>query len=80
MIKPYLKNEHNATIVEVEDFGVIRLDSLPIEVRKDEKGHYEIGWALTHKDGEEIHVLSEYGGKSPLDFGGRYLGVIQEVE
>jgi ribosomal protein S6 len=80
MIKPYFKNENNATIVEVEDFGMIRLDKLPIDVRKDEKGHYEIGWVLTYKDGKEEHVLSEYGGKSSFDFGGRNLGVIREIE
>lgn len=80
MIKPYFKNESNVTVVEVEDFGVIRLDNLPIEIRKEKKGHYEIGWVLTHKNGEEVHVLSEYGGNSAFDFGGRELAVVREIE
>ncbi|MET3658471.1 hypothetical protein [Sporosarcina psychrophila] len=80
MIKPYFKNKHDATVVEVEDFGVIRLDNLPVRVREDRKGKYEIGWVLTHKEGKEEHVLSEYGGRSSFDFGGRNLGVVREIE
>jgi hypothetical protein len=80
MINPYYKHEHNATVVEVEDFGVINLGDLPIKIRLDEKGRYEIGWAHTFKDGIDTYVLSEYGGKSSLDFGGRNLGVIREIE
>ncbi len=80
MIKPYLKSEHNATVVEVEDFGVIRLDELPIRVREDEEGRYEIGWVCIHKNEKAEYVLSEYGGRSSLDFGGRNLGVIRKIE
>lgn len=79
MIKPYFKHEHNATAIEVEGFGVISLDALPTVVRKNEKGKYEIGWCLTHVDGKEVYVLSEYGGMSSFDFGGRQLGVIREI-
>ncbi|WP_158512588.1 hypothetical protein [Rummeliibacillus stabekisii] len=43
-------------------------------------GHYEIGWVLTRIDNEENYFLSEYGGKNSLDFGGRILGVIREIE
>ncbi len=80
MIKPYFKHEHNSTEVEVEDFGIINLSNLPIQVRLEEKGHYELGWVATNKDGKNVYVLSEYGGRSSMDFGGRGIGVIQEIE
>jgi hypothetical protein len=80
MIKPYYKHKHNATVVEVEDFGIINLEELPIRIRLEEKGRYEIGWAHTYENGMDIYVLSEYGGRSSFDFGGRELGVKREIE
>lgn len=78
MIKPYFKQESNVKLVEVEDFGIIDLTKLPIEVRTEDKGYYQIGWV--NVSGEDVYVLSEYGGRSSMDFGGRELGVIKEVE
>lgn len=80
MIKPYFKHEHTAIEVEVEDFGVIKLSNLPIEVRLEEKGKFEIGWVMTHKDGKDAYILSEYGGRSAMSFGGRSLGVLREIK
>lgn len=80
MIKPYYKHEHESTVVEVENFGVIDLNELPIRIYQDREGNYEIGWVMTMKDGKRTYILSEYGGKSTLDFGGRELGVIREIE
>ena len=73
MRKPYFKNEHTS-IVDVEEFGIIKLDSLPIRVNKD----CEIGWVLTIDNGKEELVLCEYGGQG-IGFGGRELGVIREI-
>lgn len=79
MFKPYYKDEHIAKIVEVEGHGVIDLTKLPIRLEKE--GKYEIGWANTIKDnGERTQVLSEYGGRSMMDFGGMNLGVLKEIE
>ncbi|WP_310876958.1 hypothetical protein [Priestia megaterium] len=80
MIKPYLKSKHTASIVEVEDFGITNLNELPIRVRTEEKGVYEIVWALTRIDGKDDYILSECGGRTRFDYGGRNLGVIREVE
>ncbi|WP_182006263.1 hypothetical protein [Priestia aryabhattai] len=80
IIKPYIKSEHSANVVEVEDFGIINLNDLPIEVRKEEKGYYEIGWVLSHNGGKEEHILSEYGGVGMMGFGGRELGVIKKLD
>lgn len=80
MIKPFYKHESSTDKVEVEDFGVIDLRDLPIRVNLEEEGRYEIGWVATNKDGEDVYVLSEYGGRSSFDFGGRQLGVIREIK
>lgn len=80
MIKPYYKHEHKAKIVEVEDFGVINLNELPIKIHKDKVGLYEIGWAIRDINGEKYYELSETGGVSLFDFGGRALGIIKEIE
>jgi hypothetical protein len=80
MIKPYIKSEHSANVIEIEDFGVINLNELPIRVRKEEKGHYEIGWVLSHNGSKQEYILSEYGGRGMMDFGGRELGVIKEIK
>lgn len=80
MIKPYYKSQVTSNLVEVEDFGVINLEELPIRVRLDEKGYYEISWASIIVDGGLDYILSECGGVSSLDFGGRSLGVIREIK
>lgn len=80
VIKPYYKHEHDATIVEVEDFGVINLSKLPIEIHLEDEGHYEINWIRQKKDGEHVYVLAEHGGKSRFDYGGRSLGVKNKIE
>ena len=80
MIKPYYKHEHDATMVKVEDFGVINLNELPIEIHLEDEGGYEIGWVDQFKDGEHVFVLAEYGGTSRFDFGGRLLGVKNKIE
>lgn len=79
MIKPYYKHEHTATMVEVEDFGIINLIDLPITIFPEKEGHYEIGWSRTRQDGKEFYTLSEYGGNNSWDFSGRSLGVIREI-
>ena len=53
MIKPYYKSQAASNLVEVEDFGVINLDELPIRVHKDRKGIYEICWAMTYVEGKK---------------------------
>lgn len=78
MIKPYYKHEHNAKYVEVEDFGVIDLEQLPIQVREEREGRFEIVWATNVADGTQ--VLSEVGGRGMMDYGGRELGVIRELD
>lgn len=81
MIKPYYKRSSNAEIVEVEDFGVANLKDLPIKVKQGERGSYKLGWTLTFlEEGGEEYVLSEYGGITPMDFGGREIGVIREIK
>lgn len=80
MIKPYYKSQAASNLVEVEDFGVINLDELPIKVHKDRKGIYEICWVMTDVDGEKDYVLSECGGYSSFDFGGKSLGVTREIK
>lgn len=80
MIKPYYKSQAASNLVEVEDFGVINLDELPIRVHKDRKGIYEICWAMTYVEGKKEYELSECGGVSSFDFGGRSLGVIKEIK
>ncbi|WEG18610.1 hypothetical protein PQ478_09010 [Alkalihalophilus pseudofirmus] len=79
MIKPYFKHSSNFSLVEVEDHGVINLTELPIKVREGEEGHYELGWVSTSIEGESTYILSEYGGKSSLTFGGRNIGVLREL-
>lgn len=80
MIKPYIKSDSNAKIVEVEDFGVIDLSKLPIRVREDERGIYEILWVSPLFGDVEKYTLSECGGTCGLDYGGRDLGVIREIK
>lgn len=80
MIKPYFKHENNAKFVDVEDFGVIDLEQLPIRVREERQGKFEIAWATTIIDGKQVSVLSEVGGRGMMDFGGRELGVIRELD
>lgn len=79
MIERFYKSMVMSNLVEVEDFGVINLDELPIRVHEDRKGIYEICWALTNVDGKEDHVLSECGGVSAFDYGGRSLSVIKVI-
>jgi phosphopantothenate synthetase len=80
MIKPYYKHNSEVDIVEVEEFGIIDLRNLPVRVRLEEEGLYEIDWVLTvNKNGDETHVLSEHGGTCSFNFGGRNLGVIREM-
>lgn len=79
MIKPYVRSENNSEQVEVEDHGIINLCNLPIRVNEDQPGRFEIDWVSTMVDGEIVYVLSEFGGKSMISFGGRYLGVIREI-
>lgn len=78
MIKPYYKDEHSAKIVEVEYHGIIDLTKLPILL--DREGLYRIGWSISLENGKQRKVLSEYGGRSMMDFGGMELGVIKEFE
>lgn len=78
MIKPFIKEHHNAQIVEVEDFGIINLNDLPIRVYEDKQGLYQIDWvSFRTDDGKMEHVLSEVGGRNAMSFGGRDLGVIK---
>ncbi|KGI85380.1 hypothetical protein JY98_03715 [Exiguobacterium mexicanum] len=79
MIKPYIKSEHTATVVEVEEHGIINLNYLPLKVRVDEEGEFEIGWVGGNIDGKEDYVLSEVGGRNRFDYSGRHLGVLREV-
>jgi len=76
MVKPFYKSMIKSNLVEVEDFGTIDLSELPIRVRKDEKGIYEICWVKTYVDGRVEYVLSECGGTSMFNYGGRILAVI----
>lgn len=78
MIKPYYQDEHASTIVEVEDHGIIDLSKLPIRLQRE--GRYEIGWVTSYINGKSRQELSEYGGYSSFDFGGRPLGVLKEIE
>ena len=80
MIKPFYKHEHNASIVEVEEFGEINLSELPIRIHLEKAGNYEIGWVGTVLNGEKAYLLSEYGGTGSFNFGGRSLGVINIVK
>jgi len=80
MIKHYYKSMAACNLVEVEDFGIIDLDTLPIRVHKDGKGIFEICWVLTYVNGKKDYILSECGGVSSFDFGGRSLGVIREIK
>lgn len=78
MIKPYFKENNSHDFVEVEDHGIINLSELPILANKDRC--IEIGWTLIgNGDNKGKHVLSEYGGTSPMSFGGRNLGVTRVV-
>lgn len=78
MIKPYYKEDHeNVSLVEVEDYGIINLNDLPIQVDLNKEGFYEIIWAKWSNEG---HVLSHVGGKNMMSFGGCCLGVIKEIE
>lgn len=81
MIKPYVKHLHTATIVEVEDFGVIDLRELPIRVYEDQPGRYEILFMhYHHGDGTESYILTEVGGSNMMNYGGRHLGVLRIIE
>lgn len=80
MIKPYYESMVTSNLVEVEEFGIIDLNVLPIRVHLDKKGVYEICWVATSMDGKKEYVLSECGGVSSFDFGGRNLGVIREIK
>jgi hypothetical protein len=80
MIKPYYKDEHIAKFVEVEGHGVIDLTKLPVRIRLDREGIYEIGWSISLENGKQRKVLSEYGGRNQMDFGGMNLGVLKEIE
>lgn len=80
MIKHFYKSMVTSNLVEVEDFGIIDLDELPIRGHEDRKGKYEICWVLANVDGKNDHVLSECGGSSAFDFGGRNLGVIKVID
>lgn len=79
MIKPYYKEEHEFNIVEVEDYGVISLEDLPIRVNKEQRGLYQIDWVTTRIDGKDVKVLSEHGGSTGINYGGRSLGVIRQL-
>jgi len=77
MIKPFIAQQHDAEIVEVEDFGIINLKELPIRIHEERQGRFEITWAnQMTDDGKTVRVLSEVGGYNQMDFGGRSLGVI----
>ncbi|MGE7840652.1 hypothetical protein ACQKNX_07665 [Lysinibacillus sp. NPDC093712] len=80
MINPYYRSKVTSKLVDVEDFGAINLDELPIRVHKDRRGIYEICWVMTYVEGEKEYVLSECGGVSSFDFAGRSLGVIKEIK
>lgn len=81
MIKPYIKHLHTATIVEVEDFGVIDLRKLPIRVYEDQPGLYEISFMKhNQRDGTESYILTEAGGSNMMNYGGRHLGVLRIIE
>lgn len=82
MIKPYYKENHTATIVETKEYGIINLNELPIQVEKHKKGKYEICWIeeICWTNKEKRMTLCEIGGSSHLDFGGRELTVIKEIE
>lgn len=80
MINHYYKSMVACNLVEVEDFGIIDLDTLPIRVHENKKGIYEICWVATYVNGKKDYILSECGGVSSFDFGGRSLGVIREIK
>jgi len=78
MKKPFYRSESKCNFVVVEEYGLINLNDLPFLVRQDESGRYELGWVGTWEDGKRDYILCEHGGKSALNYGGRYIGVIND--
>lgn len=80
MIKPYYKHLHTAKYVEVEEYGVINLDELPITVDQEQPGLYQIEFLNSTIDGKLVKMLCEHGGSNGINYGGRTLGVVREIE
>lgn len=76
MEKPFYKSKLTARFLETEEFGEIDTTKLPIDITDGRPGRYEIGWVSNGKD----YLLSEYGGRSSFDFGGRDLTVIRQFD
>lgn len=77
----YLNKEGRARFVEVEDFGVVDLDKLPIRL---EVGKYSVDiiWDDNPLYDEDILTIVHYNSSEslmPLDFGGTYANVIREI-
>lgn len=78
MVERYYKEDYTNEYVEVENYGVIKLSSLPITLN-EEKCHY-IDWVrMMNGEGAGKHVLSEVGGCSSMNYGGCALRVIRII-
>ncbi|MDC6267288.1 hypothetical protein [Lysinibacillus fusiformis] len=77
MINPFYKHEHVAKVVETEEYGIIILDDLPIEGRRNGQW-YEVKWSGVGAQSEsELFILSM---TKAFDLNSRSLTVIRIIE
>lgn len=76
MIKPFYKSSLSTRFLETKELGVIDTAEMPIDITNGRPGRYEICWVT---NGKEL-ILSECGGRSSLDFGGRALTVVRQFD
>lgn len=77
----YVNKKDRARFVEVDYFGIIDLEKLPIELEVDEY-NVEILWdEHSPYDGEVLTIVHQNKSESlmSLDFGGTYANVIREI-
>lgn len=76
MTKPFYESSLSSRFVETEEFGVIDTTKLPIDITDGRPGKYVICWVSNGRE----RLLSECGGRSSFDFGGRDLTVIRQFD
>lgn len=79
----YLNKEGRARFVEVEDFGIVDLDRLPVSIEKNGQ-HFSLIWDGRSQHQEDVlaviyHDVNPYYGGIPLFIGNMDANVIREI-